>query len=65
MTRPRWMGLDTKTKGLTALAVAVSSECDGCIAAHAHAAARHGASLEEAAETIGIIVLIRGAPATI
>ena len=33
--------LDVKTKELIALAIAVSSECDGCIAAHAHAAVRH------------------------
>ena len=29
--------LDVKTKELIALAIAVSKECDGCIAAHAHA----------------------------
>lgn len=57
--------LDTKTKELIALAIAVSSECDGCIAAHAHAAVRHGASLEEAAETIGVTILMNGGPATI
>jgi len=57
--------LDTKTKELIALAIAVSSECDGCIAAHAHAAVRHGASLEEAAETIGVTIMMNGGPATI
>src|SRR5260370_42215698 len=36
--------LDAKTKELIALAIAVSKECDGCIAAHAHAAVQHGAS---------------------
>ena len=34
--------LDVKTKELIALAIAVSKECDGCIAAHAHAAVQHG-----------------------
>jgi alkylhydroperoxidase/carboxymuconolactone decarboxylase family protein YurZ len=29
--------LDVRTKELIALAIAVSKECDGCIAAHAHA----------------------------
>lgn len=43
----------------------MSSECDGCIAAHAHAAVRHGASLQEAAETIGVNFLMDGGPATI
>jgi AhpD family alkylhydroperoxidase len=57
--------LDTKTKELIALAIAVSTECDGCIAAHAHAAVLHGASLEEAAETIGVTFLMNGGPATI
>ena len=57
--------LDIKTKELIALAIAVSSECDGCIAAHAHAAVRHGASREEAAEAIGVTILMNGGPATI
>jgi AhpD family alkylhydroperoxidase len=45
--------LDARTKELIALAIAVSKECDGCIAAHAHAAVQHGASPQEAAEAIG------------
>ena len=57
--------LSTKTKELIALAIAVSSECDGCIAAHAHAAVHHGASPEEAAEAIGVTILMNGGPATI
>ncbi len=57
--------LDTKTKELIALALAVGSKCDGCIAAHAHAAVRHGATLEEAAEAIGVTILMNGGPATI
>jgi AhpD family alkylhydroperoxidase len=57
--------LDVKTKELIALAIAISTECDGCIAAHAHAAVRHGATLEEAAEAIGVTFLMNGGPATI
>src|SRR5450631_2324559 len=57
--------LDTKTKELIALAIAVSKECDGCIAAHAHAAVMHGATLEEAAEAIGVTFVMDGGPATI
>ncbi len=57
--------LDTRTKELIAMAIAISSECDGCIAAHAHAAVRHGATLEEAAEAIGVTILMNGGPATI
>ena len=57
--------LDTKTKELIALALAVGQECDGCIAAHAHAAVVHGATLDEAAEAIGVVILMNGGPATI
>jgi AhpD family alkylhydroperoxidase len=57
--------LDTKTKELIAFAIAVSEQCDGCIAAHAHAAVLHGATPQEAAETIGVAILMNGGPATI
>lgn len=57
--------LDAKTKELIALAIAVSKECDGCIAAHAHAAVRHGASEQEAAEAIGVTFMMNGGPATV
>jgi AhpD family alkylhydroperoxidase len=52
--------LDTKTKGPIALTIAVSKECGGCIAAHAH-----GATPEEAAEAIGVTFLMNGGPATV
>jgi AhpD family alkylhydroperoxidase len=57
--------LDTKTKELIALAIAVVEGCDGCIASHAQAAARAGASRQEAAEAIGVTFLMHGGPATI
>lgn len=57
--------LDTKVKELIALALAVSAQCDGCIAAHAKAAARLGASEQEVAETIGVVMLMDGGPATV
>ncbi len=57
--------LDTKTKELMALAIAVSDRCDGCIASHARGAARAGATKQEAAETIGVAFLMCGGPATI
>ena len=57
--------LDARTKELIALAIAVSKECDGCIAAHAHAAVLHGASPQEAAEAIGVTFLMNGGPATV
>ena len=57
--------LDAKTKELIALAIAVSKECDGCIAAHAHAAVQHGATPAEAADAIGVTFLMNGGPATV
>jgi AhpD family alkylhydroperoxidase len=57
--------LDARTKELIALAIAVSKECDGCIAAHAHAAVLHGATPQEAAEAIGVTFLMNGGPATV
>jgi AhpD family alkylhydroperoxidase len=45
--------LGPKTRELIALAVAVTVRCDGCIAVHSEAAARHGASREEIAEALG------------
>ena len=57
--------LDTKTKELIALAIAVSTQCDGCIASHARAAAKNGATLEEAAEAIGVTLLMGGGPSSI
>ncbi|ABH00882.1 possible carboxymuconolactone decarboxylase (plasmid) [Rhodococcus jostii RHA1] len=57
--------LDAKTKELIALAIAVSKQCDGCIAAHARGAAEHGSTPQEAAEAIGVAILMNGGPATV
>lgn len=57
--------LDAKTKELIAMAIAVHTQCDGCISSHAKAAARHGATLEEAAEALGVTFLMGGGPASI
>lgn len=57
--------LDQRTKELIALAIGVVEGCDGCIASHAQAAARAGASKQEAAEAIGVTFLMKGGPATI
>ncbi len=56
MRRPRSSSL---------FALAVSKQCDGCIAAHAHAAVQQGATPKEAAEAIGVTFLMNGGPATI
>lgn len=52
-------------KELIALAIAVSEECDGCIAYHARAAAAKGASREELAEVLGVTLLMNGGPASV
>lgn len=57
--------LDVKTKELIALAIGVVERCDGCIASHAEGAARAGATRQEAAEAIGVSMLMNGGPATI
>lgn len=57
--------LDAKTKELIALAIAVTEQCDGCIAAHARGAARTGATAEEAAEAIGVAIAMNGGPGTV
>jgi AhpD family alkylhydroperoxidase len=57
--------LDARTKELIALAIGVVEGCDGCIASHAQAAVRAGATRQEAAEAIGVTFLMHGGPATI
>ncbi|GAB11495.1 putative carboxymuconolactone decarboxylase family protein [Gordonia araii NBRC 100433] len=57
--------LDRKTKELIAFAIGVVEGCDGCIASHGQAAARAGATVQEAAEAIGVTFLMHGGPATI
>lgn len=57
--------LDRKTKELIAFAIGVVEGCDGCIASHGQAAARAGATRQEAADAIGVTFLMHGGPATI
>ena len=57
--------LDQKTKELIALAIAVSKQCDGCIASHARGAARTGATESEVAEALGVTIAMNGGPATV
>lgn len=57
--------LDLKTKELMALAIAVSARCGGCVAYHVHDCLRAGATQEELQETVGVAVLMGGAPALV
>lgn len=57
--------LDAKTRELIALAVSVTTRCDGCIAVHVEAAKKHGATQEEVLEALGIAVAINTGTALI
>jgi AhpD family alkylhydroperoxidase len=57
--------LSARTKELMALAIAVVKRCDGCIAYHAKAAARRGATEEEVAEALGVALLMDGGTASV
>ena len=57
--------LDSKTKELIALAIGITARCDGCLAYHAKAAAKYGATREEIMETIGVAVYMGGGPSMI
>ena len=57
--------LPAATKELIALTIAVVKQCDGCIAYHAKAAARKGATPEEVAEALGVTLLMDGGTASV
>ena len=54
-----------RLKEATALAISVAKRCDGCIAYHARAAARAGATPEEVAELLGVALLMDGGTASV
>lgn len=54
--------LPTKTKELIALGISVATRCDGCIAFHAEAAVKQGASREEVMETMGMAIYMGAGP---
>jgi AhpD family alkylhydroperoxidase len=55
----------TRLKEGAALAISVVKRCDGCIAYHAKAAARAGATPEEVAELLGVALLMDGGTASV
>jgi AhpD family alkylhydroperoxidase len=57
--------LAAKMKELMALAIAVVKHCDGCIAYHAKAAARRGATEEEVADALAVALLMDGGTASV
>ncbi|MEZ5812577.1 MAG: carboxymuconolactone decarboxylase family protein [Rhizobiaceae bacterium] len=57
--------LDSKTKELMALAIGITARCDGCLAFHAKAARRYGATREEVIDTIAVALYMGGGPSMI
>jgi len=55
----------TRLKEAAALAISVVKRCDGCIAYHAKAAARAGATPSEVAELLGVALLMDGGTASV
>jgi AhpD family alkylhydroperoxidase len=57
--------LGAKTRELIALAVAVTRQCDGCIAVHSDAALKSGATREEIAEALGVAIAVNAGAALV
>ena len=55
--------IPARIKELLALAIAVVKHCDGCIAYHAKAALKAGATPQEVAEALAVTALMDGGPA--
>lgn len=54
--------LDKKTKEFIALAIGVSTRCDGCIGFHTETLVKLGATREELEEVLGMAVYMGGGP---
>lgn len=59
----RTQHLDAKTRELIALAVAITTRCDGCIDAHVRKAKAAGATKEEMAEALGVAIALNAGAA--
>lgn len=57
--------LDSKTRELIALAVAITLRCDGCITVHTAAAKKLGATKEEIAEALGVGISVNAGAAIV
>lgn len=57
--------LDTKTKELIALALAIASRCDGCIGFHMQTLIKLGLKREELLETLSMAIYMGGGPSYI
>ncbi len=57
--------LSSKLKELIAFAIAITVRCDGCIAHHAQAVFKAGATRQEVADMIGVAILMGGGPSSV
>ena len=55
--------MTAKDKELMAIAIAITTHCEGCIAFHTRAAAKQGATRDEIIETVGLCIYMGGGPA--
>ena len=55
--------LTPKMHELIALAVAITTRCDGCISVHTQKAVEAGASLEEISEALGVAIALNAGAA--
>ena len=55
--------LDAKTRELIAVAIAVTTRCDGCIGVHTERAIKAGATREEIAEALGVAIALNAGAA--
>ncbi len=55
--------LDAKMHELIALAVGVTTRCDGCIAVHTERAQQAGASIEEISEALAVAIALNAGAA--
>lgn len=54
--------VSTKHKELIALAIGISKQCNDCIGFHVKATIRAGATRDEIAETVNVVVMMNGGP---
>lgn len=57
--------LDGRTRELIAVAVAVTTRCDGCIASHVEAALKYGVTKEELSEALGMAIALNAGAALV
>lgn len=57
--------LPREVKELMALAIGITSHCEGCIAFHVHDALAAGATRAQIEETLGVAIMMGGGPAVV